>query len=175
MPKNKIVNVNIIINATRLINDFTGKTVSKDSTRPTPIDHTYQYMVVSEGSSISGQGTGDLSFGAKQGDVVRFYATSEFNNFDVPVILYDLFKISGDDVFSNPDFTLEPFPGTETVAPKSFNPLVLKNPNPNQDFWFAQNTVNSKGTEAYGLKFAVYNSDLTLFGYFQWDPTIIGK
>lgn len=173
MAKNKIINVNIIINTARLMKDF--PTPSKDQNKPTGIAHDYQYMVVSDNAQISGQGTGDLSFTAVQGDVVRFYAVSEYNNYDFPVILYKLFKISGDNVFNKTDFELQSFSKVDTVAPASFNPLVLKSPNPTQDFWFAQNTVNNKGTEYYGLQFAVYNSDLSLYGYFSWDPKIVAK
>ncbi len=173
MSKNKIINVNIIIDTTRLMKTFTSP--STDQNNPTGIDHTYQYMVVADGTNINGQGTGDLSFTAIQGDVVRFYAVSEYNNYDSPVILYNLFKYGGDDVFTNPNFELQQFPDVVTVGPASFNPLVLQNPNPTQNFWFAQNTVNKKGTENYGLRFAVYNSDLSIFGYFSWDPAITAK
>jgi hypothetical protein len=172
MAKNKIININIIIDTSRLMTSFPGGG-SKDQNNPTGIDHTYQYMVVSDGAAISGQGTGDLSFQATQGDVVRFYATSEYNNYDNPVVLYQLFKFGGQDVFINPNFTLEQFPGVDTVVPQSFNPLVTKIAQ--QDFWFAQNTVNQKGTENYGLRFALYNSDNALFGYFSWDPVITAK
>lgn len=169
MSKNKIININIIIDTTKLMNDQTNP--SKDANNPTLIGHQYQFMVVSDGASdISGQGSGDLRFSATQGDVVRFTAVSEFNNYDQPVILYDLFKFGGSDVFLNPHFTLQQFGDVDTIAPKSFNPLTTKTVQ--QDFWFAQNTVNSKGTENFGLKFALYNSDLSLYGYFSWDPAI---
>lgn len=171
MPKSKIINVNIIIDSSRLINDF--KSPSKDQNNPTGIGHNYQFMVVSDGASITGQGTGDLSFVAKQGDIVRFYATSEYNNFDNPVILYNLFKFGGDDVFQNPNFTLENFPGADIVVPTKFNPLYTKKAT--QNFWFAQNTVNAKGVENYGLRFALYDSDLNIYGYFSWDPQITAK
>ena len=170
MP-NKVININIIIDTTQIMSDFNGKEVSKDALNPTPIGHQYQFMVISDGgSNVQGEGTGDLSFSATQGDVVRFYATSEFNNFDQPVILYDMFKYGGDNVFNNPSFNLQSFGAHSTLAPITFNPLLIKTID--QDFWFAQNTVNNKGTENYGLKFAVYNTDLSIFGYFQWDPTI---
>ncbi|MEA5258731.1 inclusion body family protein [Arcicella aquatica] len=176
MAKNKIINVNIIIDTTRLMRDF--KSPSKDQNNPTGIGHNYQYMVVSEGTNINGQGTGDLSFTAVQGDVVRFYAVSEYNNYDNPVILYNLFKFGGVDVFNNPNFELQQFSNVSTVAPKTFNPLTLQS-GVTQNFWFAQNTVNQKGTENYGLRFALYNYDdsnnLILYGYFAWDPTIIAK
>lgn len=170
MP-NKVINVNIVIDTSRLMNDI--KNPSKDQNNPTGISHTYQYMVVSDGASISGQGTGDLSFQARQGDVVRFYATSEYDNFDQPVIVYSLFKFGGDDVFLKPNFEFQAFPGHDTMVPSGFNPLSVKRVQ--QDFWFAQNTVNKKGTEHYGLRFALYDTDLNLYGYFQWDPTIIAK
>jgi hypothetical protein len=171
MPKNKIINVNIIIDSSRLMNDF--KSPSKDQNNPTGIGHNYQFMVVSDGASLSGQGTGDLSFVAKQGDVVRFYATSEYNNFDNPVILYKLFKFGGADVFQNPNFELQNFPGSDIIVPTKFNPLVAGKST--QNFWFAQNTVNAKGTENYGLQFALYDSDLNIYGYFSWDPAITSK
>lgn len=171
MPKNSFINVNITIDTSRLKQNFKNPSTNENS--PIAIDHSYQYMVVSQATNITGQGTGDLSFQAQQGDVVRFYATSEYNNYDSPVILCGLFKYGGDDVFKDPNFRLETFPGVETIVPIGFNPL--KTQKGSQDFWFAENTVNKKGTEKYGLKFAVYNSDNTLYGFFQWDPTIVCK
>lgn len=171
MSKNKIINVNIIIDSSRLMKDFPNP--SKDQNNPTGIGHNYQFMVVSDTASISGQGTGDLSIAATQGDVVRFYATSEYNNYDNPVILYKLFKFGGDNVFQNPNFELQNFPGVGIVVPTQFNPLTTGQST--QNFWFAQNTVNAKGTENYGLQFGLYNSDLSLYGYFSWDPAITAK
>lgn len=171
MPKNKIINVNIVIDTTRLMTNYPNP--SKDQNNPTGIDHTYQYMVVSDNASISGQGTGDLSIQATQGDIVRFYATSEYNNYDQPVILYKLFKFGGTDVFMNPNFELQNFPGSDTIVPTGFNPLVTQKSTAN--FWFAQNTVNQKGTENYGLCFGLYDSNMNLFGFFSWDPAITAK
>lgn len=169
MPNNKVINVNIIIDTSKLMSDCTNP--SKDPNNPTGIGHQYQFMVVSDGASaVQGQGTGDLSFDATQGDVVRFTAISEFNNFNNPVVLYNLFKYGGSDVFAQPHFTLQPFSDVSTVAPSNFNPLRVNTVT--QNFWFAQNTVNNKGTENFGLYFAVYNPDLSLFGYFSWDPAI---
>lgn len=169
MQKNKIVNVNIIIESNRLINDY--KDPSKDQNQPTDIGNGYQFMVSSDGSSLSGQGTGNLNIGAKQGDVVRFYATSEYNNYDNPVILYNLFNFGESTVFQKPNFELENFPDADIIIPAMFNPLTTAEST--QNFWFAQNTINAKGKQNYGLQFALYNSDLTLYGCFSWKPSIV--
>jgi hypothetical protein len=169
MPKNKVINVNIIIDSSSLINDYSNP--SKDQDNPTEIGHNYQFMVSSDNKGLSGQGTGNLNFGAKQGDVVRFYATSEYNNFDNPIILYKLFNFGGSNVFQDPNFELENFPDADIIVPATFNPLTTEQST--QNFWFAQNTVNAKGKQNYGLQFALYNSDLTLYGFFSWKPSIV--
>jgi nematocidal protein AidA len=171
MSKNKIVNINITVDTSGLIRDVPNPSKNQDS--PTAIKHSYQYMVVSDNTGMSGQGTGDLSLVVNQGDVVRFYMTSEYNNFDNPVVIYKLFKISGDDVFKSSSFTLELLPNANTVTPASFNPLNVEKTT--QNFWFAQNTVNNKGKENYGLLFALFDSDMKLIGYYSWDPTITAE
>ncbi|MCP2029301.1 hypothetical protein L1276_004485 [Flavobacterium sp. HSC-32F16] len=169
MSKNKVINVNIIIDTCRVMDDY--KNPSKDQNNPTGIGNSYQFMVASDNTGLSGQGTGNLRIKAKQGDVVRFYATSEYNNFDNPVIVYQLFNLKDNDLFQNPNFQLEDFPDADIIVPEVFNPLNAVQST--QNFWFAQNTVNAKGEQNYGLQFALYDSSLSLFGYFSWKPTVM--
>lgn len=169
MSKNKIINVNIIIDTSRIMSDYEDP--STDQENPTLIGSNYQFMVASGHAGLSGQGTGNLNIGAKQGDVVRFYATSEYNNFDNPVVLYELDNFGKDRIFKNPDFTLENFPDADVVVPDEFNPLEVESST--QNFWFAQNTVQKKGKQDYGLRFALYDSDLKLFGFFGWKPVVV--
>lgn len=171
-----IINVNITI-ATDLI----IKSVPSPSTNPnnpTQLNSNFMYMVASGSAmNIVGQGGQNLDFTAMQGDVIRFYGTSEYNNYDNPIIIYEFKKISGDNIFDSP-FELENFDARMTEVPVTFNPLTVRATT--QDFWFAQNTVNHKGTENYTLRFALYTiprgaTAPQLYGYFQWDPTIRAK
>lgn len=171
MAKKKIIHINITADTSRLLNDFPQ--LSKDQNNPTYINPTYLYMIVSDNSAINGQGTGDLSIVARVGDILRFYATSEYNNFNQPVILYNLSKTRGDNVLKTPTFTLRQFPRHKSIDPTDYNPLTSSIDT--HDFWFAENQVIQTGAETFLLNFALYDSDCNLCGYFSWDPTIIVK
>ncbi|MBQ4835446.1 hypothetical protein J8M00_03730 [Pseudoalteromonas luteoviolacea] len=57
-------------------------------------------MFVSGNSSISGQGSSQLNFLAVVGDKVRFHGTSESDNFEKIVQVYDIKRFDGEQVFS---------------------------------------------------------------------------
>ncbi|MBL0910603.1 hypothetical protein G5645_21675, partial [Pectobacterium carotovorum] len=63
---NNVINVIVIIDTDRIINDPSIKSVSKDQAHPTPIGHQYSYMVAPNQSAISGEGTGDLNIRANR-------------------------------------------------------------------------------------------------------------
>ncbi len=150
---------------------------------PYPIDHNSEYMVCTGSRGIiSGQGTADLSFKAHVEDTVSFRAVSASDNQDNAVILYNIIKntnqniVPNDDVFDKFQYT----PITRIGA-------AVPNPDPNSNglpaqpksvtFYSYKATVGQPGTEAFRVNFALYKLDdsgnnQTLYGYFQWDPTI---
>ncbi len=173
----EIINVNMIIATDQLIEKYPNP--SKDPNSPTGIGHNFAYMVAS-GAALNptGSGTGDLAFGAAIGDVVRFTAVSEYNQFRQSVVMYDMFYISGDHIFQNDDFDLKTATGVKTPFPTSFSDFNVKFVD--QDFYWGENNISSAGTENYGLRFALYQlergkQDPTLLGYYQWDPQITVK
>ncbi|MBF7092097.1 inclusion body family protein [Flavobacterium sp. ALJ2] len=172
----QITNIQIIIDTDKIQNDFPGGG-SKDSTKPTGIGHQYQYMVASNLTGSAGSGTADLVINALSGDVVRFNAVSEYDNFNNAVIIYNIQKFGGANVFS--DFTSRVFsaPGVQPSAGAS--PLPIQTVN-TMTYWFYQADVITSGTENYNISFALYTLDrpsgtMKLYGYFVWDPTIIVK
>lgn len=167
----KSINVLITIDTDRVKKD--NPTPSKDSTKPTPIAHTYGYMVASGTTVNSGQGTGDLDFNALVGDTVRAFAVSGSDNFEDAVLLYGMPRFTGDQVMSK--FNYQNFEKLTVVAQGTDAPLPARIVD--EEFWFFQANVVKKGKEGYMVQFALYIRDLTtgqpvLYGYFQWDPTI---
>ncbi len=164
----KTINVQITIDAVGVANAYPNP--SKDQNNPTGIGHQYGFMVATS-NTMSGSGTGDLEFSANVGDTVRFFAVSASNNFEDSVLLYGITRYSGDNVFgpfSSLTFT------KNGVSPSG--PSVLPAHIGSQQFWFYQSSVTNAGTEGYRIVFALYerdpNGNPTLFGYYQWDPTI---
>jgi hypothetical protein len=171
-----ITNIQVIIDTDKIQNDF-PKGGSKDSNNPTGIGHQYQYMVASNLTGSSGSGTADLVINAAIGDVVRFNAVSEYDNFNNAVAIYKIAKFGGVNVFS--DFTSRVFtaPGIQPSPGASPLPILTVN---NMTYWFYQADVINSGTENYNISFAFYSlsratGKMELFGYFVWDPTIIVK
>ena len=170
----QITNIQIIIDTDKIQNDYPNGG-SKDSTKPTGIGHQYQYMVSSNLAGSNGSGTADLTITALVGDLVRFNAISEYDNFNSAVIMYNVQKFGGSNVFG--DFTSKVFTAPGVQPSTGASPLPIQTVN-NMTFWFYQADVISSGTEQYNISFALYTLDRTsgtmkLFGYFVWDPTII--
>jgi nematocidal protein AidA len=146
---------------------------SKDPNNPSGIAHNMGYMVATGTTINSGQGTGDLDFNAIVGDTVRAFATSGSDNFEDAVLLYDMPRFTGDQVFSA--FAYQNFTKS-TVNPQSTTtPLPARIVD--EDFWFYQASVIRRGVEGYMVRFGLYTRDDTtgkpvLWGYCAWDPTI---
>jgi hypothetical protein len=175
---NEIINVQIVINTDKVVNDMTkrGITPSKDQNNPTGLDHSYQFMVVSTLANIQGQGTADLSFTAEVGDVVRFNAISEYDNMDNAVLMYGITKFGGTDVFNA--FSSKIYTKTAIQANNGQSPLppVFVN----ETFWFYESSIANSGTEDFMIRFALYTrvrgqQNPVLYGYFQWDPRVVVK
>lgn len=177
---NEIINVEIVIDTDKLISDMKkqGKTPSKIQSSPTGIDHTYQYMVVSTLANIKGQGTSELTFQAEVGDVVRFNTISEYNNMDNAVLLYGIEKFPGTVVNVFNDFSSKVYTKTVIQANNGQSPLPVSYAD--VKFWFYESSVAKAGTENFMISFALYTrvrgqANPVLYGYFQWDPTIVVK
>ena len=164
---NKITNIQIIIDTNKIQNNYPNGG-SKDSTNPTGIGYQYQYMVCSNSTGSTGSSTEDLTITALVGDIVRFNAVSEFDNFSSAVVIYNVQKSSGTNVFG--DFTSEVFtaPG---IQPSPEAPLPIQVVN-TMTYWFYKTYVIRTGKEYYDISFALYTLDraagtMKLFGYFQ--------
>ncbi|MEO9966381.1 MAG: inclusion body family protein [Reichenbachiella sp.] len=166
---NNIINVQVTIDTEAIINDFPSP--STDPANPTGIGHQYQYMVVTDGASISGQGGADLNFAAQVGDNVRFHGTSASDNFENALLIYGIDRFGGDQVFSPfMSFTYV----KNGVAPTGVN--VLPAHIGSQQFWFYEGRVIAEGVENFKVVFALYSRDSNglpiVHGYFSWDPTV---
>lgn len=166
----KIINVIVVIDTDGVVANYDSNTDSDD---PTGVGHSYGYMVGTGTTVNSGQGTGDLSISALVGDTVRFFGVSGSNNFEDGVLLFNLPRYSGDQVFS--DFEYQQF-NKSTVVPNS-NTEPLPAATADQDFWFFEADVVADGTENYEVQFGLYTRNEEtgqpeLYGYYKWDPEI---
>jgi len=169
----EIINVQIIIDTDKLCANY-PKQENPDPMNAQGLPHDYQYMVVSSQAAISGTASADLKFKANVGDVIRFNMTSEFANFENPVMMYDVRKSSGDDVFG-------PF-SSRVFRKQGIVPQIGPSPLPVQceelPFWFFQSDVLGMGTENFLIYFALYyrergNPCPQVYGYYFWDPAIV--
>jgi hypothetical protein len=169
----EIINIQVVIDTDAITSEYPNP--SKDQRNPTGLPHKFMYMVATRANVITGSGSADLTIKADVGDIIRWYAVSEYGNFDSSVLIYDLPKWSGDTVFNNTTFSVYErqgiLPANGTALPVGFS---------NQSFWFNQAEIVRPGTEGYYVQFALYTrqrgvADPQLFGYFFWDPTIIVK
>ena len=174
---NNVINVIVIIDTDRVMNDFPFSAASKDQAHPTPIGHQYSYMVAPNQSVISGEGTGDLNIKANRDDVIRWTGLSESANSDSSVLIYGLPRYAGDTVFTGVEFVNSGRLEAEPRETNNTSPLPVTFTE--QKHWYAQATISQLGTEHYQVQFALYyrphGGNQELYGYFQWDPTITVK
>ncbi|WP_300691503.1 inclusion body family protein [Chryseobacterium sp.] len=168
------IDILIVIDTDYIRSHYTSP--STDPNNPTGIDHNSQHMIASNANALSGQGSADLDFSARAGDVVSFRGTSIYQNSDDAVIIYNIKYWSGEQVFNN--FVYNSVERKEAVVPdvKSLNGL----PATKADITFASidSKVRTTGKENFYVQFALYILDpkdsnkQILYGYFYWDPTI---
>jgi len=176
----KTVNITIVIDTDKLISKFPSPSQNKDN--PTWIDHSYAYMVATSAAVISGAGSGDLIVKANIGDTIAWTGISESNNFDSSVLIYKVYYNTGapkpnTQVFSD-DTSFKVYNKSTGILPTQDTvfPVAL---NYGRKSWFLKAEITDIGTENYVTCFAVYkrddDSNLSLYGYFCWDPAIVVK
>jgi hypothetical protein len=172
---NEIINVEIIIDTDRVINDF--ETPSVDDESPITIDHNYMYVVVSTPNETVGNGKNiNLKLSAEVGDVIRFNSISEYNNMDNSVLLCEVKKVKGANVFGK--FKSKVFNKISieaAIGESPLPPVFVK-----RAFWFYESSVKKMGKETFSLKFALYvrkrgQQDPVLWGYYICDQVIVVK
>jgi hypothetical protein len=157
-------------------------TPSTKMDQPTGIDHSHEFMICTGAREIvSGQGTGDLHFRANPGDVIHFRGTSIYANSDDAVILYDIIKFKGDDVFYPNKFNVTKVKRNGAVMPDPNTPNGVPPLHAAMSFNSYSATVSESGDEWFKVRFGLYRLDdkgqtQNLYGYFEWDPrlTVLG-
>lgn len=172
-----VIDVIVVVDTAALYAFYQHKSPSKNHLSPTPITHDYSYMVASYAYVVDHQASPDLHLKAKVGDTLRFTGMSESANFDHGVIVYNITTFAGDKVHSS----VQPM----IFEKDSVRPVENKFPQvqfPDKVFGPIQLSVSRKGKSQYKVHFAMYsraqggtnegNGNQTLFGYFEWDPTL---
>lgn len=168
------INVMIVIDTDYVKTHYPNP--SKDSTKPTGINHNSQFMIcTNKRGIISGQGTADLNFRANVGDFVSFRGTSIYGNADDAVIVYDIERWSGDQVFNQFVPNLVERKRAAVPDPDTDNGLPAKNLV--ADFNSLDSKVRKAGKQNFYVYFALYTlaedgETQKLLGYYYWDPTI---
>jgi len=165
------VYITMIVDSDALIKAFPNP--SQLQLNPTLVNDTkYFYFVATDANTITGTGTGDLVIKATVGDGIRWTGVSETNNFDNSVMVYGIVHFSGDKILKTPSFTAYTKGSAVPHDDETPFPAIIND----QYFWFMESTIKSKGSEKYLIRFAIYNrpqnGNQTLFGYFQWDPSV---
>ncbi|KER70569.1 MULTISPECIES: inclusion body family protein [Burkholderia] len=150
---------------------------SQDQTKPTGIAHNGQFLICTGARGIKGQGTADLEFIAYPGDRVQFTGVSIYDNSDDAVIIYNIPRYSGDEVF-NP-FVCNTVVRNGAVEPNPDSGSRNGLPPLKKQLTFAtfDSSVRKSGTEYFGVCFALYKlvggQNQELVGYYWWDPKIV--
>jgi hypothetical protein len=168
------INVMIVIDTDYVKDHYPNP--SRDSNKPTGINHHSQFMIcTNKRGIISGQGTADLNFKANVGDFVSFRGTSIYGNSDDAVIVYKIKHQSGDQVFNQ--FVPNLVERKYAVVPDPDTPNGLPAKKLLVDFTSLDSRVRKAGRENFYVYFALYTladdgETQKLLGYYYWDPTI---
>jgi nematocidal protein AidA len=169
------INILIVID-TEYVKKTHPKQTNPNMQQPAGIDHSGQFMLCTGSRGIiSGQGTGDLNFRANPGDFVQFTGVSIYENSDDAVIVYNITKYGGTDVFNQ--FVPNVITRKNAVAPDPATENGLPAIHTQLNFNSFDSKVRNGGTENFNVAFALYTLDddgetQSLYGYFYWDPTI---
>lgn len=150
---------------------------STDMSKPTGINSSHQFLLCDDPHGVmSGQGTGNLCFRAYPGDLVMFAGTSIYQNSRDAVILYDIRKNSGHDVFDRFVYTMRSRSGA--VVPDVSQPNGLPPLHKPMTFSYFSAGVAGWGDEKLSIAFGLYQLEedgqtQSLFGYFYWAPAIV--
>ncbi|WP_244896650.1 inclusion body family protein [Paraburkholderia phenazinium] len=150
---------------------------SKDPKKPTGLAHVGQFLLVTGSRGvIKGQGTADLEFMAYPGDLVSFTGTSIQDNSDDAVILYNISRFSGTEVFNQFQYNAITRNGAVQPNPESPERNGLPAIQRVETFASFDSRVMQSGREGFGISFGLYTlvggQKQELFGYFWWDPYI---
>lgn len=134
-------------------------------------------MVAANAEGVKYQGKGTLHFEASVGDLVRVFGLSGSGNFDDGVLVHQLKRVRGTEVFGTWRSS-GPFQRKVVVPYSEGRPLPPSGKSPRTEehhFWLFSADIRRTGEESYNLHFALYerkHHGLELYGYFYWDPTI---
>jgi nematocidal protein AidA len=150
---------------------------SKDPKHPTGLPHVGQFLLVTGSRGVvSGQGTADLEFMAYPGDLVSFTGTSIEDNSDDAVLLYNISRFSGTEVFNQFQYNLITRNGAIQPNPESPDRNGLPPIQRVESFASFDSRVSQSGREGFGISFGLYTlvggQKQELFGYYWWDPYI---
>lgn len=148
---------------------------SQDSSNPTGINHSSQFMICTANSVVSGQGTADLNFKANAGDYVSFRGVSIYQNSDDAVIVYGIKHWSGAYVFNQ--FVSDVVTRTGAVVPNTTTQNGLPAGNTSVNFTSLDSKISGQGVENFYVYFALYTlandgETQNLYGYYYWDPAV---
>jgi hypothetical protein len=173
--RNENINVQIIIDTDKIINDY--GTPSEDERSPIAIDHNYMYVVVSTPNAATGhENATNLLLSAEVEDLIRFNALSEYNNMDNSVLLCEIKKVKGTNVFGKFKSKVYNKIAIQAAIGESPLPAVFSK----KTFCFYEAHIKRTGKEIFVLKFALYRrirgrKDPVLFGYFTYSQIIVVK
>lgn len=161
-PGKRTINIRVTIDTDPIPRPAEGP---GDATEPTSIDQALGHMVVTASHGVENQGTGDVAFEARAGDVLRFFISSGSNNFEQGVLLEDICSTGGDEILTDCTSQIEERAGIVPQSPTDVR-LVQK------QFQFYQCVVASHGTGSYDLVFALYDRDEegqpSLTDHYRW-------
>lgn len=140
---------------------------SRKPDQPTTVDRALIFMVTNSRNVISGQGGADLAVSAQVGDTIRWREANLSLGFEDAVVFYRFLASQGGNLISQP-IPLQAV--TDSPVPNMADPLHPRVQMITNYFW--NSVVLARGRVTYSFYFMLLNRDGSLFGYFQWDPSI---
>ncbi|KAI5702301.1 uncharacterized protein LOC103522509 [Diaphorina citri] len=166
----RIIEILTVIDTDQLKQAYQSLPRSTNPDLPTHIGREYAFMITTRSNVITGQATADLNIKAIVGDTIKWSGTSESNNIDHSIIIYDV-KHSSNLVGEIARDLLT----SSIVYPKVRDIRDIAT-SPYNVFKITAN-IRAKGRVQYLVRFAMYEYSRALgryelFGYFTWDPAI---
>jgi len=174
-PSSEQINVLVVIDTNYILGKLPDRRTNPR--KPTVVDRDGLYMIVASPQGVAGgQGTADLDFRAKAGDVVSFTGTSISASSDAAVILYDIRLRKGEQVLE-PRGRLQKVTRQGAVMPDPTKPDGLPPARQSISYTSYQAEVQQAGKASFSVYIAIYTlaedgQTQELYGYFCWHPSV---
>ncbi|WP_424101258.1 AidA/PixA family protein [Moorena producens] len=163
----------IAIDAESIYNDRSIDVNDNDPSKPTFLDQQQantNIVMMTNPKSRGSVNNAELKIKAKTSNTIQWRAGTFSLGSEWHTVLYECVVHSGAHLIRGTDFVVSPFKVPVPNDGQEKHPLEITDEKVHTAYWTT--LADEEGLVIYTFKFAIYDRDLNLKGYYSWDPSI---